>query len=544
MLITKLQFLAMYFSYKYMALKTGLCMALLLLQTGLSAAPVDISTVAARDTGSRLALGWQHGAFMEIFVRGYADSNGDGVGDLRGLTSRLDYLKELGVKGLWLMPITASSDHDHGYATTDFRALEPDYGTLADLDELLKQAHGRGIGVIMDYVVNHGSQSHPLFEQSASDPHSKYRDWFVWQAPAPNPAIAGWDIWGKNPWTATPNGAYFGTFGPHMPDFNLKNPVVVEYHKSSLRFWLNRGLDGFRLDAVLHLIENDAGRWNDQPESRSLTNDLRRLINAYKQRHVVCEATANPTAYAATEVCGSAFAFGHEQRIIKAAQGDSEAIKAVANYFNTAPLTMATMLSNHDIFAGERVWDQLQGKVAAYKLAAASYLLQPGTPFIYYGEEIGMAGVKGLAGDEPLRTPMSWTSDLSGFSAGGKAFRPLSPNAATQNAQAQAADPDSILNFYKAMLKLRNGLPAIARGSYRAAKAEGQTLSFQRVLGRQHCLVAINYAADVQRLSFEQLPRRTALRAAYPPSTTALLSDAQGRSQLSLPAQSLAVYCR
>nr|WP_316644248.1 alpha-amylase family glycosyl hydrolase [uncultured Roseateles sp.] len=505
---------------------------------------MDISPIAAHDTGSRLAAGWQHGAFMEIFVRGYADSNGDGFGDLRGLTSKLDYLKDLGVKGLWLMPITASSDHDHGYATTDFRALEPDYGSMADLEELLKQAHRRGIGVIMDYVVNHGSKSHPLFEQSASDPHSEYRDWFVWQGLAPNPAIAGWDIWGKNPWTETPNGAYFGTFGPHMPDFNLKNPVVVAYHKSSLRFWLNRGLDGFRLDAVPHLIENDAAHWNDQPESRALTSELRKLITAYKQRHVVCEATANPTAYAAADVCGSAFAFGHEQRIIQAAQGDREAIQAVADYFNSAPRTMATMLSNHDIFAGERVWDQLKGRQASYKLAAATYLLQPGTPFIYYGEEIGMAGVKGLAGDEPLRAPMSWTSDLSGFSAGGKAFRPLAPNAGTHNAQAQAVDPDSILNFYKAMLKLRNALPAIAHGSYQAARAEDQTLSFQRVLGRQHCLVAINYAAGTQRLSFEQLPRRTGLRAAFPAGTAALLSDSHGRAQATLPAQSLAVYCR
>ncbi|TDP63086.1 alpha-amylase family glycosyl hydrolase [Roseateles toxinivorans] len=534
----------MYFSYKYKTLKVSLSAALLLSQAGLSAAPVDIRPITARDTGSRLAPGWQQGAFMEIFVRGYADSNGDGIGDLRGLISKLDYLKELGVKGLWLMPITASSDHDHGYATTDFRALEPDYGGMADLDELLKQAHRRGIGVIMDYVVNHSSKSHPLFELAASSPGNTYRDWFVWQGPAPNPAIEGWDIWGKNPWTSTANGAYFGTFGPHMPDFNLKHPAVREYHRSSLRFWLNRGLDGFRLDAVPHLIENDAVRWNDQPESRALTNELRRLITAYKRRHVVCEATANPTVYAAPDVCGSAFAFGHEQRIIKAAQGDGEAIKAVADYFNTAPLTMATMLSNHDIFAGERVWDQLQGDLARYKLAAATYLLQPGTPFIYYGEEIGMAGVKGLAGDEPLRTPMSWTSDLSGFSASGKAFRPLSPNATSQNAKAQAADPDSILNFYKVMLKLRNGLPAIARGDYRAARAEGQTLSFQRVLGRQHCLVAINYAAETQRLGVEQLPERTRLLAAHPPGAAALLSNGQGRAQIALPAQSLAVYCR
>lgn len=534
----------MYFCYNQRTLKFGLSAALLLIHAGLAATPVDIRPVAARDPGSRLAPGWQHGAFMEIFVRAYADSDGDGIGDLRGLTAKLDYLQALGVKGLWLMPITASSDHDHGYATTDFRALEADYGRLDDLDELLKQAHRRGIGVIMDYVVNHSARTHPLFQQAQQDAANPWRDWFVWQGLPPNPAIEGWDIWGKNPWTLTANGAYFGTFGPHMPDFNLKNAAVVEYHQSSLRFWLNRGLDGFRLDAVPHLIENDAVRWNDQPQSRALTGELRRLITAYKRRHVVCEATANPTAYAAPDVCGSAFAFGHEQQIIKAAQGDRAAIQAVADYFNDAPPTMATMLSNHDIFAGERVWDQLQGQQAPYKLAAATYLLQPGTPFIYYGEEIGMAGVTGLAGDEPLRTPMSWTSELSGFSAAGRAFRPLSPNAAGHNAQAQAADPNSILNFYKAMLKLRNRLPAIARGSYRAARAEGQTLSFQRVLGHDHCLVALNYANGAQTLSVEHLPRHARLAAAYPAGAAALTSDAHGRARLSLAAQSLAVYCR
>lgn len=155
-----------------------------------------------------------------------------------------------------------------------------------------------------------------------------------------------------------------------------------------------------------------------------------------------------------------------------------------------------------------------------------------------------MAGVQGLAGDEPLRTPMSWTSDLSGFSASGKAFRPLSPNAAGQNARAQAAEPDSILNFYKAMLKLRNSLPAIARGSYQAANAEGQTLSFQRVLGRQHCLVAINYATEARQLTMAHLPRGVHLRAAFPPGAVALRSDSQGRARLALPAQSLTVHCR
>lgn len=247
---------------------------------------------------------------MEIFVRAYQDSDGDGVGDLRGLISRLDYLQDLGIKGLWLMPVTKSADGDHGYATTDFRAIEPAYGTLADFDELLAQAHRRGIGVVMDYVLNHAAASHPIFVEARKGAGSPFHPWFVWSQEAP----PGWDIWGKNPWYHTasepwsflgdtkampppPEGAtgfYFGTFGSHMPDFNFRNPEVLAYHESSLRFWLNCGLDGFRLDAVPHLVENNAIDWNDQPQSRRITKRIQDLVKRYPRRYVVCEATAKP----------------------------------------------------------------------------------------------------------------------------------------------------------------------------------------------------------------------------------------------------------
>ena len=162
-------------------------------------APIDLSPVPAALSAVALPKHWQHGAFIEIFVRAYQDSDGDGVGDLRGLVSRLDYLKQLGVRGIWLMPIQKSADGDHGYATADFRAVEPAYGTLADFDTLLREAGRRGIGVIIDYVINHAAASHPLFVAARSDPASPWRDWFVWSDEPPQ----GWDIWGKNPWYGT-----------------------------------------------------------------------------------------------------------------------------------------------------------------------------------------------------------------------------------------------------------------------------------------------------------------------------------------------------
>ena len=503
---------------------------------------IDISPIAMQDRGSTLAEGWQHGAFMEIFVRGYKDSNGDGIGDLNGLTQKLDYLRDLGIKGIWLMPVTASADHDHGYATTDFRSIETDYGSLADFDELLTQAHARGIGVIIDYVINHSSTQHPMFAESASGPSNPYRHWYVWQDIAP----IGWEIWGKNPWITTPQGAYFATFGFKMPDFNLRNPDVIQYHKDSLRFWLNRGLDGFRLDAVPHLIENNAVDWNDQPESRALTNEFTRLIKSYARRHVVCEATANPQVYAAPNICGSAFAFGHEQNIIKAVKGgkgDLKAIQKVADYFTTAPTTMATMLSNHDIFVGKRLWDQVRGNKAQYKLAAATYLLQPGTPFIYYGEEIGMAGVKTLKDDEPLRAPMSWTSNRqnAGFTTG-QPFRPVSPNAARYNAASEITNPNSILSFYKTMLTLRNTLPSIAQGSYESPFVSGRVMGYQRKLGAEQTLVLTNYGTRAAKVKVSNLPASSSIKALYPASTRMLASNASGEATIRIKPQSVMVF--
>ena len=517
------------------------CIPLLLIGNAV-AAPIDLSTVPHKIAAAvkPMPKGWSDGAvFMEIFVRGYQDSDGDGIGDLRGLIQRLDYLQALGIQGIWLMPISPSADKDHGYATTDYRGVEPQYGSLADFDELMREAHKRGIAVIIDYVINHSAAAHPLFQQALLGPNNPYRDWFVWQQTAPT----GWDIWGKNPWFATEQGHYFGTFGPHMPDFNLRNPAVVDYHRSSLRFWLDRGLDGFRLDAVPHMVENDAVNWNDQPESRQLTQDFQALIKSYPARYTVCEATANPKVYAAPEVCGSAFAFGLESQVIKAARGETDAIKFVADYFVSAPASMATMLANHDIFAGARVWDQLNGDEVRYKLAAATYLLQPGTPFIYYGEEIGMAGVAGLPGDEPLRAPMSWSGGgKDGFSSSAAPFRPLAPNALSHNVQAQQSDPASILNFYKAMLTLRKQYPALARGSYVAPSAQGQVLSFQRRLGKQISLVAINYGAEASKVSLDKLPARARLIAAYPAGAAAARADAEGRLTLPLAPLSVKVY--
>ena len=500
--------------------------------------PVDVSGIAAADPGSTLPDGWSSGAFMEIFVRSYQDSDGDGVGDLRGLISRLDYLKDLGVSGLWLMPVTASQDHDHGYAVQDYRAIEAAYGSLADFDELLRQAHARGIAVVVDYVMNHSAAANPIFVNSKSSSTDAFRDWYLWSGTKPT----GWSIYGNDPWRGSPGNYYFAPFWDQMPDWNLLNPGVVAYHHDNLRFWLNRGVDGFRFDAVGNLVENGPSAWENQPQNYALMRDVRSLLDGYARRFLVCEGPSDPFGY--TTACGSAFAFnnysGGVNNLIAAAKGDAAAAQRVADFPKTAPAGMSTMLSNHDSFAGQRPYDQFVGNLAQYRLAAATYLLQPGTPFLYYGEEVGMAGAATLTGDAKLRTPMSWTA-AGGFSTGNP-YRATSANVATFNVAAEQADPNSLLAFYKAMLALRRDLPSIARGSYENAAASGAAISFQRAYGGERTLVAINYATTAATLAVSGLPANAALAAAWPAGAADVGADAGGQASVALPAQSVRVY--
>jgi alpha-amylase len=498
-----------------------------------------VSPVAAKDPGSTLPANWHNGTFMEIFVRGYKDSDGDGIGDLRGVTQSLDYLRDLGIKGIWLMPITQSLDGDHGYAVTDYRSIETAYGSMADFDELLKQAHARGIGVIMDYVINHSASTHPLFQSAAASPTSPYRNWFLWENVAPK----GWDIYGKNPWHSAKTGAYFAAFDTSMPDFNLRNRDVVAFHIENMRFWLNRGIDGFRFDAVGHLFENGPKAWDNQKENYVLMNEIRTLVASYERRYMVCESPSDPAGFAAPNACGSGFAFTHHENVMKTAKGDADAMKKISDYFKTAQLNMATMLANHDQFAGERIWDQVKGNVAQYRVAAATYLLQPGTPFIYYGEEIGMAGAANVDGDPKLRTPMSWNADAknAGFS-NAKPFRALSGNYATHNVANQLNDPDSLLTFYKAMIKLRNTLPSISQGSYEAPFINGNVMGFTRKFGAEQTLVMINYGTTSANVKVSNLRANSAMEAKFPINAAKLNVDATGSAQVLIAPQSVQVF--
>ena len=504
--------------------------------TGSSYAVPDLGAVTAQPQMSPLADGWYRGAFMQVYVRAYKDSNGDGVGDLQGLISKLDYLQDLGVKGLWLMPVMQSQDRDHGYAVKQYRDIETDYGSLDDLKALIAQAHQRGMGVILDYVINHSSDKHPLFLNSASSKLNTHRDYYVWQDTAPS----GWSIFGTNPWYAGLTGAYFAAFWSGMPDFNWKSDKVRAFHHDNLRFWLNLGVDGMRFDAVGNLVENSASAWNSQPENHTVMSAVQALIKGYDKRYMVCEAPDASQAFAASTSCGSAFAFDLKDIMVKAAKGDTTVLPTLRDYFKTAPAGMATFLANHDSFAGDRLWNQLGGDVAKYKLAAATNLLLPGTPFIYYGEEVGMGTAVGLTGDAALRAPMSWTSQPTGFTAG-TAFRAVASNISSQNVAAQVGVVGSLHSFYKSLLALRNTWPSLSAGTYQFPSVSGSVLAFQRHAGTEKSLVVINYGSIPATVLLSDLP---ASINASPGFGTAgsLNTDASGTASLTVPAQSVQLY--
>ncbi len=471
----------------------------------------DTSAVPIGNTALSLPEGWQNGAFMQVFVRSYQDSDGDGIGDLKGLISRLDYLRDLGVRGLWLMPIHPSQDRDHGYAVKDYRQVDPQYGSLADLEALTREAAARGIGVILDYVLNHSAAEHPAFINARASRDNPYRSWYVWQdSPAAN-----WLVFGGYPWRQTGTGWYYAPFWSEMPDWNLKSSAVESWHLDNMRFWLNRGVAGFRFDAAGLLVENGPDAYNSQPESKSLMQRVRSMVSAYPRRFMVCESPDDPQGFALA--CGSAFAFDLNGRILGAVRGNASDIGAVSRHFATAPPGSAVFLANHDLFAGDRVWNQLSGDEAAIKLAAGTYLMLPGTPFIYYGEEIGMAAAGGLSGDPRLRAPMSWSGEAlkAGFTSG-TPYRALASNVLTHNVQAQQSQPDSILSFYKAMLALRNARPSIARGSHDQPFVQGSLMGFTRTLGQERTLVLVNYGAQPARVTLTGLPASATLSTLWP----------------------------
>lgn len=460
---------------------------------------------------------WYRSAvFMEIFVRSYQDSNGDGIGDLPGLTSRLPYLADLGIGGIWLMPIHPTPYVDSGYDVADYRAVNPDYGTLEDFEVFLQAAHDLGIRVLLDGVFNHTSSAHPWFTASASSRTDPKRDWYIWaDAPAfdcSDPLSAATD---DERWTVDPatGQMYFHYFRKRMPDLNFANPEVRQAVLDVVRFWLDRGVDGFRLD-VAHMYFQDADHCFHHPRTHDFLKQMRALLDGYDDRALVGEVAGLPADIAAYLGDGSnelhmVFNFDLTYALFA-----SLLLRRAAPLDFLMDRTQETIppggqntvvLSNHDFF---RSYDLLLRNVALNKLALALQMTLPGTPFIYYGQEIGMADGTQVVVDyrDAARTPMHWDdSPTAGFTSG-RPWITLAANHETNNVAVEQADPESLLTFTRRMIRLRTDLPSLQSPRFAPVIADtNQAYGYVRGNDRQAVVVAVNFSSKPQSARFDLL---------------------------------------
>jgi glycosidase len=435
-----------------------------------------------------------------VFVRSFADSDGDGIGDLRGLTQRLDYLNDgdpktttdLGVTALWLMPVTQSPSY-HGYDVADYKAIEQDYGTADDFRALVAAAHARGIDIIVDLVMNHTSVDHPWFKD-AQTPGSAHDDWYVWST-GTKPPFAGPS--GNPVWHRNGDRWYYGYFSDSMPDLNLRNPDVTAALDEVASFWLDDlGVDGFRLDAARHLIE-DGKTLQNTPETFAWLAAFRDKVHADKPDALVLGEDWDPTVISSRYVRQGSLDMDFEFDFAGAITGsirsrDPGSYRAAEDEIQSSypPAGFGTFLSNHD---QNRILSQLSGDIPAAKLAATLLLTSPGVPFVYYGEEIGMTGTKP---DERIRTPMRWddTAGSAGFTTG-TPWETLSEDPATTNVAAESADPGSLLSTYRGLIQLRASHPALSHGNWTAlGSTASSVLAYLRQADGESIVVVSNLA--------------------------------------------------
>ena len=514
------------------------------------------SAPAARST-PRWDHEWARGAvFYEVFVRSFQDSNGDGIGDLQGLISRLDSLNDgrpgkgndLEVDALWLMPVFDSPSY-HGYDVVDYEKIEPDYGTGDDFDRLLAEAHKRGIRVIVDLVLNHSSSQNPWFVESASSPSSPRRDWYVWRADDP-----GWtQPWGGSNHTwHEKNGAFFyGIFWGGMPDLNYSTPAVRQEMARVAALWLRRGVDGFRLDATRHLFANGPGEMqNDQPETFEYLKEFAAVVRSVNPRSVLVGEnwTETPIIARYYESLPMSFNFPLASAILDSVKaGDAAGIGAklqeMAELYPPNAID-APFLTNHDMQRGAT---QLGNDAARLRSAAAVLLTLPGAPFLYYGEEIGLQNGPG-GNDEFKRTPMPWDASPGGGFTTGKPWFDFAPGKETTNVAAQAGDPGSLLSWYRQLIRGRKGSNALTSGSLALlspADRSTPVLAFVREAGRgrkqERVLVVHNLSGSEAEAGPYPVAGRTAVPILAAPGTPAPVRSAEGWT-VRLPAGASGVW--
>jgi alpha-glucosidase len=478
---------------------------------------------------------WKHGIIYQIYPRSFLDTNGDGVGDLEGVIARLDYLAWLGVDAIWICPIYPSPMADFGYDITDHREIDPIFGDLPVFVELLNEAHRRAIKVILDLIPNHTSERHPWFLDSRASRTSRKRDWYIWRdgkrtGGPPNNWMSnfGGSAWAWDQATAQ---YYYHAFLKEQPDLNWRNFDVRAAMYSVMRFWLDLGVDGFRVDVLWHLMKDAVFRDNpdnpafgpgqpdvnrllqvysvDQPEIAQVIAEMRQVVEPYPERVLIGEIylpIARLISYYGDNLSGIHLPFNFQ--LLFTAWNASSVGALIEEYEQALPAGAWPnwVLGNHD-------QKRVAGRIGARQARVAAMLLLTlrGTPTLYYGDEIGMHDVPialeavrdpwekrepGLGlGRDPQRTPMQWdASPAAGFS-NGTPWLPVADDYPQINVASERNDPGSMLTLYRQLIALRRASPALTHGSYRAVPLGDYILSYERCHGDQRLLVALNFAS-------------------------------------------------
>jgi alpha-glucosidase len=489
---------------------------------------------------------WQHAVFYEIYPRSFADSNSDGIGDLNGIASKLDYLKDLGVDAIWISPCFPSPQVDFGYDVSDYENIDPMYGTLADFDILSSEAKKRGIHIILDFVVNHSSDQHKWFLDSKASRSSEHRDWYIWRdGKGPGQPPNNWmSTFGGSAWKLDPttNQYYYHYFYAEQPDLNWRNPAVKDAMFDVTRWWYKRGVSGFRLDAVDTLFEDSNLRddpvlpgknaFGDPIEEKKYNTKLPEVHDALRGlRKVADENNA--------VLIGETWTANIAELNLYYGKGNNELQLPMDFLFTTvnklssaefrkqiAAVDSASgwptfVISNHDIVRSYDRYGDGQHNDQIAKLMAGLYLTLRGTPIMYYGEEIGMkttpptrqedvkdpigrTGWPKEKGRDGERTPMQWDeSENAGFSKA-TPWLPVPSTAKTHNVADESKDPESVLEFYKKVLKLRHTNKALLDGTYAPLNQNDQNvLSYLRAYKDQVVLIALNMSGAEQKVNFE-----------------------------------------
>jgi alpha-glucosidase len=488
---------------------------------------------------------WQHAVFYEIYPRSFADSNNDGIGDLSGIASKLDYLKQLGVDAIWITPCFPSPQVDFGYDVSDYENIDPKYGTLSDFDHLQSEAKKRGIRIILDFVMNHTSDQHKWFLDSKSSKTAAHRDWFVWRdgkgpGEPPNNWIStfGGPAWKFDP---TTNQWYYHFFYAEQPDLNWRNPAVEKAMFDVTRWWYRRGVSGFRLDAVDTLFEDPDLRDNPVLPGKNKygdPNEENKYNDKFPQVHDVLQGLRKVADEYGSVLIGETWTKNIDELKQYYGEHSNELQMPMDLMFATVDKLSAPefrrqiatvdaaggwpvfVISNHDKIRSYNRYGDGAHNDAIAKLMAGLYLTLRGTPIMYYGEEIGMENndpkskedVKDPIGKlgwpvdkgrDGERTPMQWNDSTNAGFSQATPWLPVPPSYKTHNVATESTQPDSVFDFYKQLLKLRHTNPALLDGKYIALNQDDpNVLSYLRRYKDHVVLVAVNFSSTAQKIAF------------------------------------------